>query len=284
MEIFLDVTGSCRSAKNTGVQRVTRGIYAELAARTSVTAVCWNRVGNFYHLLGEPELEYLIAPFSKYKSPVGRPDLRGEKLPGELRRYFRRKPFRLMPELRKGHILLVPDIYFDERTRFFPAALKESAGRNIAIFHDAVTLRLGMFSRTAAEAFRRYVESLAAFDRVICISEQSRADLIELWRQQGVMNPPETCVERWPLAFAPKEQSFVHHRNGSTTILCVSSFETRKNHLRLLEAAEYLWTRGCEFKLRLGRPQHRNSRLQGITENSLAPGQGAPAYLDETCR
>ncbi len=251
VEIFLDVTGSCRSPKNTGVQRVTRGIYAELAARTSVTAVCWNRVGNFYHLLGEPELEYLIAPFSKYKAPVGRPDLRGEKLPGELRRYFRRKPFALIPKLRKGNILLVPDIYFDERTRFLPEALRESTGRSVAIFHDAVTLRLGIFPPAAADAFRKYVRSLAAFDRVICISEQSRSDLLELWRQQGIKNPPETCIEGWPLAFEPREHALARHRNGARTILCISSFERRKNHLRLLEAAEYLWTRGCDFELRL---------------------------------
>jgi glycosyltransferase involved in cell wall biosynthesis len=251
VEIFLDVTGSCRSVKNTGVQRVTRGIYAELAARASVTAICFNWVGKFYHLLGEPELEYLIAPFSRYRSPVGRPDLRGEKLPGELRRYFRRRPLALTPALRKGNILLVPDIYFDERTRLLPEVLTESTGRTVAIFHDAATLGLGMFSPAAADGFRRYVQSLAAFDQVICISEQSRSDLLDLWQQHGIKNAPETCVEGWPLAFEPREQALVPHRSRARTVLCVSSLEHRKNHLCLLWAAEYLWTTGCEFELRL---------------------------------
>jgi glycosyltransferase involved in cell wall biosynthesis len=251
VEILIDVTGSCRSAKNTGVQRVTRGIYAELAARGSLTAICWNRVGNFYHLLGEPESEYLIAPFRKYRAPVGRPDLRGEKLPGELRRYFRRRPIAVAPALQKGSILLVPDIYFDERTRLLPEALRHSTGRSVAIFHDAATLSLGMLSPAAASAFRRYVESLAAFDHVICISEQSRSDLLELWRQYGIKNVPETCVEGWPLAVEPNKQALNGQRNGTKTVLCISSFEQRKNHLRLLEAAEHLWSTGCEFELRL---------------------------------
>jgi glycosyltransferase involved in cell wall biosynthesis len=251
VEIFLDVTGSCRSIKNTGVQRVTRRIYAELAARASVTAICWNKVGNFYHLLGEPELEYLIAPFGKYKSPVGRPDLRGEKLPSELRRYLRRKPFPLTASLRKGNVLLVPDIYFDERTRFIPKALSKSTGRSVAIFHDAARLQLGMFSAAAADTFRRYVRSLAAFDRVICISEQSRSDLLDLWRQQQIRHLPKTCVERWPLPVEPRNHALAHHRNGARQVLCVSSFERRKNHLRLLDAAECLWTKGCRFELRL---------------------------------
>jgi glycosyltransferase involved in cell wall biosynthesis len=257
VEIFLDVTGSCRSAKNTGVQRVTRGIYAELATRASVTAVCWNRVGGFYHLLGESELEYLIAPFSKYRSPVGRPDLRGEKLPGEIRRFFGRKPFYLESKLRRGNILLVPDIYFDERTRLLPQMLRRSSGRSVAIFHDAATLRLGMFSPAAADAFCQYVRSLASFDRVICISRQSRLDLLELWQQMEIRNPPETCVEGWPLSLKPAEQPSMNGyngrngHNGTRKILCVSSFEPRKNHVRLLGAAEHLWATGCRFELHL---------------------------------
>jgi glycosyltransferase involved in cell wall biosynthesis len=34
-------------------------------------------------------------------------------------------------------------------------------------------------------------------------------------------------------------------------VLCVSSFTPRKNHLRLLEAAQRLWDSGCEFELHL---------------------------------
>jgi glycosyltransferase involved in cell wall biosynthesis len=251
VEIYLDVTGSCRSARNTGVQRVTRGIYAELAARLPVTAICYNTVGKFYHLLGDPELEYLIAPFSRYRCPIGRPDLRGEKLPGEIRRCVRRKSFPLLPALRRGGILLVPDIFLDERAQSLPQALRKSKCRSIAIFHDAATLRLGLLSPNMAARFRAYVRSLAAFDQVICISEESRSDLLRLWWQNGIANPPETMVEPWPLALLPQEVLPGPERRPLKTILCVSSFESRKNHLLLLEAAEMLWSRGCEFELQL---------------------------------
>lgn len=251
VEIFLDVTGSCRSAKNSGVQRVTRGIYADLAARVPVTAVCYNTVGNFYHLLGEPELEYLLAPFSRYRSAVGRPDLRGEKWPGEVRRCLRRRAISLTPHLRKGGILLMPDIFLDDRTRLLPAALKKSSARSVAIFHDAATLRLGLFSPKAARRFREYIRSLAEFDRVICTSEESRSDLLDLWQEHGIKRPPDTVVEAWPLTLRPQAQPLATAGPRPDTILCVSSFESRKNHLRLLQAAEYLWTNGCNFQLQL---------------------------------
>ncbi|MEY2555779.1 MAG: hypothetical protein QOF93_923 [Verrucomicrobiota bacterium] len=233
------------------MQRVTRGIYAELASRTSVTAICWNRLDNCYHLLGEPELTYLLAPFSKYTSAVGRPDLRGEKLPSELRRCLRRKRLELTPELKQGKTLLVPDIYFDERTRLLPDALTESTGRSVAIFHDAANLRLSLFSLSAAAAFRKYIRSLAAFDHVICISEQSQIELLELWHQCGIENPPSTSVEVWPLGFERRDQNLASSNGATKVILCVGSFEPRKNHLSLLQAAEHLWSLGLKFDLRL---------------------------------
>ncbi len=41
--IFLDVTSSCKSVINTGIQRTTRKIFAELRRRHAVTAICWER-------------------------------------------------------------------------------------------------------------------------------------------------------------------------------------------------------------------------------------------------
>jgi glycosyltransferase involved in cell wall biosynthesis len=249
MSVFIDVTDSCKSAKNTGVQRVTRQLFAALSRRISVIPICWNRLGNYYHRLGARELARLTEPFSEHKSPMARPELRGEKIVDETRRWIGSKRIDLS-ELKDGDVLLIPDIYTDRRTKILPAIIESSAARSIAIFHDAATLRLNLFSERAAERFRKYVASLAAYDLVICISEQSQSDLRQLWKELGVMQIPQTCVERWPIEFDEKERAPTAS-SSRDVVLCVGSFDSRKNHLALLEAANQLWDSGLDFELKI---------------------------------
>jgi glycosyltransferase involved in cell wall biosynthesis len=259
MSVFIDVTDSCKSAKNTGVQRVTRQLFAALSLQTSVTPICWNRLGNYYHRLAARELARLTKPFTEHKSPMARPELRGEKIVDETKRWIKSKRIDLS-DLKDGDVLLVPDIYTDRRTKKLPATIKSSPARAIAIFHDAATLRLNLFSQRAAERFRKYVASLAVYDLVICISEQSQSDLRQLWKEFEITPMPETCVERWPVEFDEKERVSSPPPSPRDVVLCVGSFDSRKNHLALLEAANQLWQSGLDFELK-------------IIGKSTAPGQ-----------
>src|SRR6202040_674446 len=76
--IYLDVTGSCKSAKSTGIQRATRTIFRELNQRESVLPISWNLIGNCYQRLGRRELQILQDPFRDVGHRAARPDLRGE--------------------------------------------------------------------------------------------------------------------------------------------------------------------------------------------------------------
>ncbi len=250
MNVFIDVTGSCKSARNTGVQRVTRHIFAALSEQTSVTPICWNRLGNFYHRLGPRERKFLTSPFRNYRSAVGRPEFRGEKFFGEFRRYRTAHVVDLASSLGQGDVLLVPDIYSDQRSERLPAMIRQGQARSVAIFHDAATLRLGLLSKNAADRFRKYARSLAAFDLVICISQESRATLLQLWEQSAIVDLPEVCVEEWPLEFDEGERAAAHG-DFQDVILCVGSFDARKNHLKLFEAATRLWDSGLKLELRL---------------------------------
>lgn len=250
MRVFIDVTGSCKSAKNTGVQRVTRRIFAALSRQASVVPICWNRLGNYYHHLGDRELGRLTKPFNEYKSPMGRPEFRGENILGETRRWISNAAIDLSAELQDGNVFLIPDIYFDQRTQQLPAILRRTKARSVAIFHDAATLRLSFFSRRNAHRFRKYIASLAACDLVICISQQSRADLQQLWKQCDIAHPPETCIERWPVEFDERERA-ADPQSSRNVILSVGSFDIRKNHLKLFEAANQLWDAGLDFELQL---------------------------------
>jgi glycosyltransferase involved in cell wall biosynthesis len=251
MNVFVDVTNACRSARTTGIQRVTRRLLAELEQRISVTALCWNRLGHFYHYLSDRECAYLRTPFKDYNRALALPELRGEKFPGELYRLLNRKPVDLSRDLKSGDVLLVPDLFGDSRRQKLPKFISRRGLRAVGIFYDAAMERLGLHAPRSTKKFRVYLQALAAFNRVICISEQSRDDLMALWKELGLHNLPETFVESLPTEFYERERSSGGVEASSRVILYVSTFISRKNHLVLLDAAESLWSNGVEFELKL---------------------------------
>ena len=251
MKLFIDVTNSCRSARNTGMQRMTRRLFAELAQRVSVTPLCWNRLGHFYHELANIEWDFLRTPFRDYKRAMMLPELRGEKFPGELRRMLLRKRVDLSREIHPGDVFLAPDFFGDSRLGKLPELIRKVRMHSVAIFHDAAMERLGMHAARSTRKFREYLSALAAFDLVICISQQSRDDLVTFWDEFGIRKIPETFVENWPMEFDENARALTEPSSKSNTVLCVSTFVPRKNHLGLLQAAEQLWESGLKFDLKL---------------------------------
>src|SRR5205807_3872638 len=86
-------------------------------------------------------------------------------------------------------------------------------------------------------------------DLVVCVSEASRNDLLQLWAELGA-TPTQAAVETWPVEpFGPNEN--LGSNQFRPLILCVGSFEPRKNHITLLRAADALWQAGLDFELNL---------------------------------
>jgi glycosyltransferase involved in cell wall biosynthesis len=179
------------------------------------------------------------------------PEMRGEKFPGELRRLLGRKPVDLSSELTEDDVFLAPDFFGDSRRHKLPDLLGKTGAHSLAIFHDAAMERLGLHARRSTKKFREYLRALASFDRVICISEQSRDDLLASWSELGIRDLPETFVESWPLEFDERERKPVGSAGNSRIVLCVSTFVPRKNHLALLDAAQQLWAANIDFELKL---------------------------------
>ena len=247
--VFLDVTGACKSPRSTGMQRITRRIFQELMPRVPVTPVSWNVIGNRYQLLGWRERALLEQPSRFLSRPQARPEFRGEYFPAELHRQIFRKSIRLEKELGSGDVLLLPDIFRDGRLTKLPPLISRGTARSVAIFHDAAALRLSLLKGKARAKFERYIVSLSNFDLVICVSKASRDDLIQLWSELGAA-PSNTVVETWPVEALGSSED----RPPTTLkviVLCVGSFEPRKNHLTLLHAAKSLWEAGIDFDLEL---------------------------------
>lgn len=252
--IYLDVTGSCKSAKSTGIQRATRGIFRELARRETILPISWNLIGKRYQRLGQRELQILQEPFRVLPRSTARPDLRGENPVAELQRLLFRESIPLKTRMEPGDVLFVPDMYRDARISYLPQLIRETDVRAVVIFHDAAALRLRLMRNGALKRFNNYIDSLATFHLVICVSKDSEEHLHQLWREHGT-KPTETCVEEWPpgdLDPAEREErSGREDRASVPVILSVGTLEPRKNHLTLLRAAKILWKAGFSFELQL---------------------------------
>ena len=247
MKVLIDVTSTCRSARSSGIQRITRQLFAELATRVPVTPLCWNSLGNFYQRLDSREMEYLRTPFRRYNAPISRPHAREDL--GEFLRLLRNGSVDMLNVLQDDDVIFVPGTFTDRRMQKLPEMARRTRARFVAIFHDLADLRMALLSGRRMKKFQNYIELLAAFDLVICVSNQSRADLFEFWKQNEVTAGVETFVEHWPLEFDQNERSAAH--SARPVILCVSSLTARKNHIRLFDAARQLWDGGVKFELQL---------------------------------
>jgi glycosyltransferase involved in cell wall biosynthesis len=251
--IYLDVTGSCKSAKSTGIQRATRNIFRELSQRESILPMSWNLLGKCYQRLGRRELQILQDPFRVLPRSTARPDLRGENPVAELQRLLFRESIPLKTKMESGDVLFVPDMYRDARISYLPQLIRETGVRAVVIFHDAAAVRLRLMRNRGLERFGKYIDSLATFHLVICVSRDSQEHLHQLWREHGT-KPTETCVEEWPpgdLDPTDPEEPSGEDSASVPVILSVGTFEPRKNHLTLLHAAEILWKDGFSFELQL---------------------------------
>jgi len=253
---------------------MTRRIFAELSKRAPVMPICWNRIGRFYQRLGAVEHKLLARPFDINSRPTRRPEIRGENPIAELRRFAFLSRFDFASSLTENDVFISPDSHHDSRRKHLPGLIRTTRVRSLAIFHDAARLRLSSLYGIRERRYREYIESLAAFDHVICISQEARDDLHQLWHQFGC-RPTSATVEPWPAEMrdgGPENDKSA----ASRLIVCVGSLDPRKNHFTLLLAARNLWREGLDFELHLIGRATKFSRRKIMSEIRNLQGEGRP--------
>ena len=248
--IYLDVTSAATSRMSTGVQRAIRGIYQLLKAQ-KMEPVIWDPEGTCYAHLSDLEKERLVTPFDQGFRKSFWPDVQEQFLTlrgirnrlGKARRRISQEDF---PG--EGNMLLIPDLCWDARVRSWEN-LAAQPGRKVAIFHDAMPLRLPGQSSSRDDLFAEYVRGLGQMDLVICVSAEVEGDLLEYWEKFSIPAKP-TKVIPWPMPFEGSRPDSGSSQ-GRPGLLYVSRLRLRKNHLILLAACERLWQEGMDFSLDL---------------------------------
>lgn len=246
--IYMDVTSSCKSSVNTGVQRVVRGLYGVLKRCSEVVPLVWHPKLKSYCRLTRQQRCFLEEPHGK----VARDGLEGvfarnKSLQFTLNRF---RKLDLPGVLRDEDIFLAAEIFQDNRIEVFDEWLgRGMRGGSVAVFYDALNWthpELSAHGRSAR--FEEYMEALARFDGVSSISDTSGSDLKRFWETIGQMGG-EVLSMLLPVEFG--ESRVQGTRPGSVSILSVGTLEPRKNHMKLLAASEQLWEEGLRFELNL---------------------------------
>jgi glycosyltransferase involved in cell wall biosynthesis len=247
--LFLDVTQSCRSSNNSGIQVVTRNLFRELAKVIEITPMIWDARLRRYAKLSQNELNTLANPFPKGYRPRSRPNKEENPVTKELLatllRLGRQIPLSLKPS--ENDLLLFPEVFRDNRVLNLSKRLHPEL-RKTGVFYDANVMRNPKITPVVrTRNFHAYLDFLASCKVVSCISKESEHVFREHCKKNNAS--PEIGAHSLP-AESPPSPREVPVRDPPL-ILYVSTLAYNKNHLPLLTAAEELWNENLHFELNL---------------------------------
>ncbi len=261
--ILFDVSHTSHTRAQTGVQRVVRAITAAISAKKPTIPVCFDPHQDAWRKLQPWEHENLtdaLGAGSAHRSAQWPLNVR---LGGYARRLFNTKSACPI-----GDALIAPEIFSAKIARAYPALFASVRGPRVAIFHDAIALKLPEFTPVKTVArFPAYLRELLAFDGIAAVSEDSRQSLIDYWNWLGVANPPPVVTITNAVEIPSNHSVPTPSLSELPVVLCVGSIEGRKNHIALLDACEQLWKQGLRFELRLiglAHPQTGRPALEKI--------------------
>jgi len=278
--ILLDTSHTSHTRAQTGVQRVVRAIFTALVAKEQVEPVCFDPHEEGWRKLQPWEQQILTDKDGTGSAHRSARWPLNARLGGYARRLFPNRRSRC-PD---GEALVVPEIFSAKIARTYPELFAHVSGPRVAVFHDAIALKLPEFTPAKTVArFPSYLCELLDFDGIAAVSEDSRQSLVDYWRWLGVQNPPPVvaitnAVEIPALHLAAQPVSTPS--NAISVVLCVGSIEGRKNHLALLDACERLWAQGLRFQLRLIGLAHPQTGRAALLKIQTLQAAGYPLRYD----
>ncbi|MEY4938769.1 MAG: hypothetical protein RIQ93_504, partial [Verrucomicrobiota bacterium] len=235
--VYLDLSHTSHTRARTGIQRVTRSLRAALGGN-AVSITHDSYLGAWREL--EPWEGYnLSAEATTAKRGALWPVT--AKLRGRVKRWWNGHPATPGSALRGNAVgVIVPEVFSPAVAAALPALFAAAGGPRIAVFHDAIPLKLPELSasRTVAR-FPTYLQELLVFDGIAAVSDDSRDSLLDYWRWLDLeATPPVRTISLG--IDVPALDSPLSAMALRPTVLSVGSIEGRKNHLALLEACEQL--------------------------------------------
>ena len=278
--IYIDATDTANTLHHTGIQRVVRSLVLFGAVRGEEwIPVVWG--GSSFRAPTRSERSRLFEVFSKGLH-------RRKGLSRFLDRWEKKWEVDFLGESDRS-LLLIPEIPNGERLAYLDdlAATGRRQIKMAAVCHDLLSWSSPQWTAPSRSVgFVEYLKFLGLVERVICPSRFTADEWHRFQSEAGIVGAgPE--VMPWPIYGEPWQEQSV---TTPPMILCVGTLEARKNHARLLDAAEILWAEGLSFRLEIvGRKRAKNEneisdRVRSLQENGLAiawRGQGSDQELEQ---
>jgi glycosyltransferase involved in cell wall biosynthesis len=268
--LLLDLTHTSHTRARTGIQKVARSLHETLPEHTAVT---WDHYARAWRPLATWENANLKATAISGHRGAQWPWT--ARLQGSWQRLNGTKP-----ALPAATGLIVPELFSAASAAACPALFATVHGPKVALFHDAIALKLPELApmKTVAR-FPGYLQELLAFDGIAAVSADSRDTLLDYWRWLGISSHPP--VISLPLGLATFHAlSEMPPATQTPVILSVGSIEGRKNHLALLEAAATLWARGRNFALHLVGLAHPETGRTTLARIQALQAAGRPLHYN----
>lgn len=248
-KIYIDVTQSCRSSNNSGIQVVTRNIFREFKSIQDTVPIIWDNQLCKYAYLNKRELRNLQNPFPRNYKSKARPNKQENPFYKELINSILRirKCINFYTQKKKDDFIVFPEVFRDKRVKHLLNLLPPDFKR-VGLFHDANVLReTSRTPETRSKNFKAYLQILATCDFISCISNESQEAFFKHVPKRKVSQITE-------VHYLPVEKSSFEKILPTTSdphILCVSTLGYNKNHLTFLKAAEQLWNEKLKFTIEL---------------------------------
>ncbi|SDI93991.1 Glycosyl transferases group 1 [Frankineae bacterium MT45] len=237
--VLVEVDFSARFNLHTGIQRVVRSLVPRWDRDHDIVLVAWTPGGGAMRTLDQDESTRVLKWAS---GGVRTRQLRAAATDEQ--------PWSLVIPWRSVVVLSeVPDQGVAAKL----SALAEYSGNTVAaIGYDCIPIiSSDMLPPGEPNKFVKYLSMLKHIDRVAGISESASNEFrgfVDMLPAQGLSGPTvTTCV--LPVQTLHESTAIPKPPVERNLVLCVGSFEPRKNQMAVLFAAERLWREGVEFRL-----------------------------------
>jgi glycosyltransferase involved in cell wall biosynthesis len=262
--LLIDVTNSAIDPGNSGVIRVTRRLCSHLADRSDIDLafVVWNRDLSRYTFLPASQQQFLSSNAGPYDW-VGRAAAFFESTasPEDLVR-------RQDPRCVRRPILFFPEIVLD-----LTCAARMDWARTLGVstaclFYDMLPMYASAYvSDSIKTSFSSYLDFVLQMDALWAISEYSLSELKRYCCGTLAQNLPESGTIWLPGQFSDYPRATVGSvPTRKVNILCVSTFESRKNHLALIQAFHSLRVRRRDLLITLKLVGNRHAEENQLFE------------------
>jgi glycosyltransferase involved in cell wall biosynthesis len=233
--VVVDVGFSATHELHTGIQRVVRETVPRWHRGHELTLVAWTDPGGaMRHLL--PDESDRILRWHEHRARADDPVAsRG------------RPRHRLVVPWHSW--VLIPENPPPEHCPALAAMSLYSGSRTALIGYDCIpAISPELIHPGLPDRFMRYLEAVKHAHRVAGISGAATREFegfVDMLAAQGLPGPSVVeCI--LPVEMPPGEPVAT---TGAPLVVCIGSFEPRKNQLAVLHAAEHLWREGLDFRL-----------------------------------